>query len=281
MIGTTLLWAGVWKVFVPRAREIAARSALSLLFRQKSTTQTIYRLIGVVEITVALLLLLPPHLWWEIRSTTGLATAFIVYLFFSVKADPGRPCGCLGGREVAVSWHTLVRAGLVLVLTVVGWKAQDFWLMALAARPWYLNLVAAEALLFIGLSPELDWAWIKSPALADQARAEDDCATAAVPLSETQQQLRESASFRTLSGFLKSELLDHWREGCWLFLCFAAEYKHRKATAVFAVPTLRQPHRVRAAIVDEADGTVLLTMGPSILESKLDDQATASAPASR
>ncbi|MEW6233626.1 MAG: MauE/DoxX family redox-associated membrane protein, partial [Chloroflexota bacterium] len=256
-------------------------SALSLLFRQKSATQTVYRLIGVVEITVALLLLLPPHLWWEIRLATGLAAAFIAYLSFSVKADPGRPCGCLGGREVAVSWHTLVRAGLVLVCTVVGWKAQDFWLMALVARPWFLSLVAVEALLFVGLSPELGWAWIKSPALADQARAEDDCATAAVPRSETQQRLRESAPFRILSVFLKSGLLDHWREGCWQFLCFAAEYKSRKATAVFAVPTAREPYRVRAAIVDEADGTVLLTMGPSILESKLDDQATASAPATR
>lgn len=233
-------------------------------------TQVVYRLVGTVEITVGLLLLLPPHRWWEMRLATGLAAAFVVYLLFSIKAAPGRPCGCFGGREVAVSWRTLARAGLLLALTVIGWQARRFWFTAIVVNPWQLSLVAIEALLLVGLSPEFDWTRARLLASANhpsQVRAEADCETATVPLSETLQQLRRSAPFRALYRSLGSEPLDYWREGCWRFLCFEAEYEGRKATVVFAVPILWRPHRVRAAVVDETDGTVLLLLDHQAAES--------------
>lgn len=266
VIGIILLWGGIWKVFIPKSREIAIRSALLLLFQRKRTTQVIYWLVGTAEIAVGILLLLPPYQWWEMRVASGFAIMFMVYLLFSMKVAPDRPCACVGGRETAISWRTLLRAGLVLVLSIAGWAAEHFWLIAIVASPWSLSLVAVEAFLFVGLSPEVGWTWIKGVAPEDrvhQVQIEPDCAIAPVPLSETMKQLQGSGPFQEISGLLTSKLLEHWREGCWRFLCFEAKYEGCKATAVFAVPILLQPHRVRAVIVNEANNTVLLRVGPS------------------
>jgi len=272
VIGAILLWAGTWKVFVPRSWEIAVRSALALLFHRKSTIRGIYRLVGVTELTVGLLLLLPPYHQWEMGLASGVAAAFVVYVLFSLKAAPGRPCGCLGGHETTISGRTLARAGLVLMLALVGWTAQHFWLTAIVTNPWLLGLVGVETLLLAALSPELGWSRIKPLAHMNrrlQPQAELDCAVASAPMSETWEQLRLSDSFQSLTRYLKSDVLESWRDGCWRFLCFEAEYEGRKATAVFAVPVLRQPHRVRAAIVDHVEDEVLLTLGLPLVEGEL------------
>ncbi len=277
VIAALFLWAGAWKVLSQRSREIALHSAFSLLFRQKSTVQSVYRLVGAAELVVGLFLFLPPHRGWEAGLASGLAAAFVVYVLFSLKAAPSRPCGCLGGHEAPTSWRTLTRAGLLLGLTVSSWSAQNYWLTAVMANPGLLGLVGIEALLFVGLSPELGLSRIKLPASMNwpsQPQAELDCAMAAVPMSETLEQLRRSDPFRALTGFLKSDVLESWRDGCWRFLCFEAEYEGHKTTAVFAVPVLRQPHRVRAAIIDHAEDEVLLTLGPPFVEGELGHQVT-------
>lgn len=74
--------------------------------------------------------------------------------------------------------------------------------------------------------------------------------------------MRNSEPYIALSEILRSSPKDRWREGAWSFLAFDAEYEGSMATAVFAVPVREDPDWVRAAIVDESDGRVLLSVGP-------------------
>ncbi len=77
VVGVIFLWAGAWKVFSPRSGEIAARSGLVLLFRHDNTARRIHRLLGLAELALGLMLLLPPTFWWETRFASGLATVAI------------------------------------------------------------------------------------------------------------------------------------------------------------------------------------------------------------
>ncbi len=264
IIGATLLWSGVWKAFIPRSGEIAVRSALLVLFRRERITKTVYRLLGIAEIAAALLLLAPPYLWWKMGLGVLLATVFLAYLFFSVRAAPGKPCACMGGREVAVSWRTFARTGLLLSFSLIGLMAHDSWLTTIFTNPWYSGIVILEGFLILALSPDLNWIWTHPLTPTRQV----DCATARVPLSQTLEQLRASSAFQGLSKYLTSDLSDHWREACWRFLCFEAQYEGRKATAIFAVPILPQPQRIRAVVMSEIDDTIYLTVGPPILENR-------------
>jgi len=235
------------------------------LLRHSNTVQQIHRLLGTAELALGLMLLLPPTFWWETRLASGLTVVFVSYLLFSIRAAPDRPCACLGGREAKISRRTLGRAILLLLSTLLAWSTSQHWLTTVATTPWTLGLVVPELLVLVWLSPELDWSWatrLLYPGDKSQAVIEPECATARVPLSKSLQQLRRSAAFQATAGFLKSDLSDHWRDGCWRFLCFEAEYEGRKATAVFAIQTMDRPQKVRAAIVDEARGTILWTLTP-------------------
>ncbi len=265
LLGVVLLWAGIWKIFAPDAKEIASRSALSLLFQHKKIAQIVYRSVGFTEVGIGILLLLPPHYRWEIAVAAGLMAAFLIYLLVAAKLAPDKTCGCFG-KETTISGRTVARTGLLLAFTLIGWQAQHFWMESIAASPWYAGLLLLEILIIICLSPEIEWSRIKSfTSTSPQSQIYSDCATAAVPLSTSLQELKESKSFQNLSNFLESELSEYWREGCWRFLCFEADYQNRKATAVFAVPILEPFNRIRGVIVDEQDNTVLLTEGSSTI----------------
>lgn len=194
-----------------------------------------------------------------------LTAGFVGYVLLALKFAPASSCGCLGKRQAPVSRQTLARAGLLLLLSIVGWRAEQFWLTAIVAHPWAIGIAAAEVLAFIGLSPEL--AWTRLPFRAARPRwggapPIPDCSKTAISLSDSLDVLRGSLPFQDLSPYLRSEMSDHWREGCWHFLSFAAEYADHKATAVFVVPISLLAREVRGAIVDDADGSVFVSSRP-------------------
>jgi len=68
----------------------------------------------------------------------------------------------------------------------------------------------------------------------------------AVPLESTVQQLWRSPAYKEVFTQLSSDLLDHWDEGDWRLLTYAARTPSGPATAVFAVPrTDYRPDDVR------------------------------------
>lgn len=265
VVGALLLWAGGWKAATPRAGEIAARSALGVMFPHARTVRVAHRAIGILEVALGTLLLVAPSPG-GMRMATGVACAFVAYLLVARQIAPDRPCACFGKRATAVSPQAIVRAAMIVALTVVGWGAEQSWTITLGLHPWSLSIVGLEALAFLAVSPEITWTWLTSH-LSGTGDARDGavprCATAPVPLSDTLHQLQESRPFHTLSRFVRSDVVEHWREGCWRFVCFDAEYGGQAATAIFAVALLSQPHLVRAAVVADSDGTVLVRVEPS------------------
>lgn len=162
----------------------------------------------------------------------------------------------------------------MVVFTVMGWTAHEFWLTAISDHPRTILLVAVEAIVLVALSPEVRLPRTMWP--HGEMRIVSDCATADVSVSDTLGYLHASVPFHDLLPFLRPEVTDHWREGCWRFVSYAAEYEERAATAIFAVPILPHSGAVRAAVVDDTDGTNLLTVGsvqddhvrPSFVQSR-------------
>jgi hypothetical protein len=62
-------------------------------------------------------------------------------------------------------------------------------------------------------------------------------------------------------------LVEHWRNGCWYFLSYKAEYQDRKVFIVFSVPVQDNINAIRAAVVDDKDNSILLQVDPLDIES--------------
>lgn len=263
VLAIILLWAGGWEIFSRKAHEIAAQSALAVLLRRPKAAQVAHISIGTLEICIGISLFIPPLYLWEVGAVTGLATAFVGYLLVARYVAPDKPCACLGGHNAPISWRTLARAGLLLLISIVGWRAQTIAPMAIVTNLWLIILIIGEILLFVSLSPELQWAknlrnlFIKPNPVK---HAVLECATANVPWSQTIQQLEMSNIFAEMSGYLTSKEMDRWRDKCWRFFSYEAEYHGQYGTAIFAVPILYQPDKIHAVIVDDTDEQTLLTI---------------------
>jgi hypothetical protein len=264
ILGIILLWAGGSKLFTSRAKEVATRSALSLLLSHHKHILFAYNLVGLLEICVGLALLLPPHSLWKSFVSTSLFLSFVVYLGFSRRFAPEKPCACLGGGETAISWMTITRSVVLTLLAVLTFARSSFWLSALLTNMWLVALIVIELIVIIALSPDL-YRW-NSPVPPTDTSDEQlglDCVTARVPLTETVQQLETSAIFQSFAVYVQSKMLEHWRQGCWRFLRYGASFEGRDVTAIFAVPVLNEPERIRGAIVDEESESILLSIDHS------------------
>jgi hypothetical protein len=269
VLGIVFGITGLWKLLVPRSQELVTHSALGAIFGSRAA-QRIYQLVAVGEFGVATILLVVPGWAWASRMATARAASFVAYLLISMKVAPSRPCACVGRREVPITWRTIFRAGLICAFSILGWGARESWQATLVSHPAYLGIAGGQLLLLVAMSPEFTLLRSGSaPRPSSEPPTttnEMDCASALVPMSKTLEQLHSSVAYAKLSDFLHADMLEHWREGCWRFLSFDARFEGRKATAVFAVPVSNEPHRVRGALVDETDGTILLAMDASAIE---------------
>jgi len=268
IVGVLFLWAGIWKVFFPAARQVAAQSALASVLGRPRRAQTAYLVVGVGEIAVAALLLLPPSRWWAMRLATVFAVGFVGYLGLAWRIAPDKPCGCMGGRATKISRRSLARAGVLLVLTLIGWASREFWGAALLAAPWSALLIAAEVLTLWLLSPEFGWTGVRfEKRLIRWARLRLDpsCTHVAHNWDQLERSLRRTVAFQELvrRGARVGTTTDRWREGCWSYIACEANYEDRPATVVFAVPILFDARQVSAAVVDETEHAVVLRLAPA------------------
>jgi hypothetical protein len=216
VVGLIFAWAGTWKLFSPEADIVALKSALNKVLPRREWTLLAHRLIGAGELVVAALLLASPWHWFGIRMATVFAIGFTGYLMMAWRIAPNRSCGCVGGRATKISHWSVLRAALVLALTVVGWSAQEYWADALVAAPWIVLPIAIEALAVWQLSPEL-----RRPALSIRrfvrtirSRLDPGCSRVASDWDAVEAKLRSTATFRQLIPVLGAQT-DRWREGCW------------------------------------------------------------------
>jgi hypothetical protein len=250
VVGGVLLWASAFKLFHRNASAAARRSVLARI-TGKERAAGAYRAVGAVEAVAGLLLLTPPVLVVEAYAATALSVAMLGYLAYGKVVAPDAGCGCLGDKEAPVTARGFVRAGLMVALSLLAVTGSAWWP---AERPLAtIGLVVAELAVVAALSPELDHRWL-FPLRRWRLRMSHPLANRAVvvPLESTVQQLWKSGAYQSVVTQLSSDLLDHWDEGEWRLLAYAARTESGPATAVFAVPRLDyRPDDVRMAMVAE------------------------------
>lgn len=260
VIGLLFAWAGFWKVAVPEARRLAVKSALGKILPTPRLTVAVHLLVGVGELAVAVLLLVTPWYGPGMRVATVFTLGFLGYLALAWRIAPEKPCACMGGRATRISRRSVLRASVLFVLTLIGWGAREYWAGALLAVPWVAAILAVEVAALWLLSPEFGWPGARlERRLLRVARQRLNPTCAEVPLDWDimERNLRMTAPFQRLASSL-SAITDHWREGCWSFMSYAASYEDRPATAVFAIPTRFNAHDVSAAVVDDGSNTIVL-----------------------
>lgn len=258
LVGGVLLWAGAMKLG-RSGPQAARRSALARLAGGDRVVGA-YRLVGGIEVVVGALLVLPPAHAAEALAGLGLGLGMLGYLGYARLAAPESSCGCLGDKHTPVRLRGFLRAGLLAVAAGIAVPAAGWWPGVLVDRPLgTLVVLVAEAALVVVLSPELDSRWLL-PLRRLRLRIRHPLAgrPVEVPVTSSVQQLQRSDAYRSVAGFLRSDLLDSWDEGEWRILTYAARRGGEPATAVFAVPLGRfDPAAVRVALVADPGQRVL------------------------
>ena len=262
VIGAVLIWSARVKLSRRQAAANASRSALAPLIGERRALPA-YRVLGVVELAIGILLVLPPALAVEAAAATALAAGFTAYLYYAHTHAPDASCGCMSSRRTPVSWRGFARAGLLVVAGLFATLVPAGWPHAFATNaPAGGGLLLAELALVITLSPELDGEWLL-PLRRLRARLTHPLAGGTgVPLLSTVQQLQQSPAYRQVASALTSDVREHWDEGEWRFVSQSARYRGRPAVAVFAAPLDGyQPEAVRVAVLDDATGVTVFASG--------------------
>lgn len=286
LIGAVLLWSARIKLFDRRAAELARTSALRTLLGEDRAVRA-YRLLGVVELGLGLLLVLPPAPVVEPVAAAALTAGFTGYLWYARRVAPGSSCGCLSARTTPVTGRAIARAAVLLAAAVFGavaggalspgadvaprsgvlgdgfWGGDgEYWLTALREHPAAaVALLLVEAAVVVALSAEFDRYWLL-PLRRLRARLTHPLrGVSGVPLLASVQVLQRSSVYRQVAALLTSDVREHWLADGWRMVCYSARYQGRPATAVFAVPVEDpQPEQVRVALVDDQTGVTLASL---------------------
>lgn len=239
VIALFLAWAGLMKLFSRRMRVQAGQTALARLVGAARAVPAL-RIVGVAELAVAAVLLLPPVSPWEGAMAALLSAGFLAYLTYSYVAAPAASCGCLGAHSKPVDVRAFARAGLLLAASLLAVPADP--------GPPLVALGLAEAVALMALSAELDRYWLtplrqlrvrlRGPLVAQPSEH--------VPLGASLHLLYRSPAYCSASAQITSDVQDTWDEDGLRFVVFGA----RERTAVFAVPLAgNDPSRVLVTLV--------------------------------
>ncbi|WP_186316020.1 MauE/DoxX family redox-associated membrane protein [Catellatospora sichuanensis] len=262
LLGLVLLWSARLKLLSPHAAAAAGRSALARLVGDERALPT-YRLVGVVEAALGLVLLAPPTLPAEALAAAALSLGFTGYLVYARLAAPESSCGCLSATRTPVRWRSFARTGGLLAASLLALPATVGWFDVLRTRPLpAVALLLAEAALLVALSPELDRHWLDPlRQLKVQVTRPLPAGGFDVPLDSTVEQLHRSPVWRETAVLLTSDLREHWDDDGWRILVFTARHFGQEVSAVYAVPRLRyRPAAVRVVLIDEPTGRVVLSL---------------------
>ncbi|MEV6032126.1 MauE/DoxX family redox-associated membrane protein [Nonomuraea sp. NPDC052116] len=239
VIALFLAWAGLMKLFSRRMRVQAGQTALARLVGAARAVPAL-RIVGVAELTVAAVLLLPPVSPWEGAMAALLSAGFLAYLTYSYVAAPTASCGCLGAHSKPVDVRAFARAGLLLAASLLAVPADP--------GPPLVALGLAEAVALMALSAELDRYWL-TPLRQLRVRLRGPLAVQPsehIPLGASLHLLYRSPAYCSASAQITSDVQDTWDEDGLRFVVFGA----RERTAVFAVPLAgNDPSRVLVTLV--------------------------------
>jgi len=186
-----------------------------------------------------------------IRLGAGLVFMVATCALLELRATrPDVGCGCFGDFSTApVSRRTLARSALLSVAALSTLRLPAISQPRLGAQTTMLLVIMAAELVVLGaLSPELGEALVR-------LGYSEPCELRAVPAGRTLAALRRSKTWRRHAGLISSETpTDVWRELCWRYVVFPAQYQERSTDVIFAV--FLQQHRpaIHVAMVDVSTG---------------------------
>jgi hypothetical protein len=247
-------------LFVVAAATKLLRSDLSILARNAFLTRDasikmgvfIWRLVGILELSLVGLLLVPSTREAGAAAVVGFSAIGTAYTIAAVLQSGESPsCGCLSADEPA-SWRSVLRA--------CGCVAIGVGVLASASPAIVPSLNFQSGLL---LACELAALWLLTPEAAPlrlvhqlRMRRIPGCLTSRHSLEWTVAQLRRSDLWLRMQPYLvENSIKDHWRDGCWRFLAFPAKDHGGDATVIIAVKLPPGALQIRGAVVP-ADETL-------------------------
>ncbi|MGW0808595.1 MauE/DoxX family redox-associated membrane protein [Nonomuraea sp. NPDC002799] len=240
VIAVFLTWSGLMKLLSGRMRAQAGQTALARLLGAARAVPAL-RLVGLAELMVAALLLLPPVSVLDGVAAAALSAGFLAYLTYAHVAAPTSSCGCLGAHARPAGLRAFARAGFLLAASV---------LAALAEPPRGVlpALVLLEVAALLALSAELDRHWLTPlrRLLVRLRRPLAPSLTREVPLGTSLHLLYRSPAYCSASAQLTSDVRETWDEDGVRFVVYGA----RERTAVFAIPlSTDDPAAIKVALV--------------------------------
>jgi hypothetical protein len=242
--------------FPERFKVVAATRSVFLLGKlSPSLRRSAWYSLALLETAIAAVLVTvvesPPRI-----AAVSLFITMSVFGLLALQVAPESTCGCFGA-DTRVSWRTVGRSGLLALIAGSTLLRSDLSLRGGAASVGALLVAEVVALLWLSLPTGIRTS-IRH--LRYRLRT-PPCLTSNEPLGVTVDRLRASRAWETLTAYVADaaapHLLDHWREGCWRFLAFAAT-GDEQAQVVFAVHL--PPGRVSySGALVLADGTTAAT----------------------
>jgi hypothetical protein len=186
-----------------------------------------------------------------IRLGAGLMFTVATCALLELRATrPDVGCGCFGDFSTApVSGRTLARSALLAAAALSTLGLPAISQPKLGAETTTLLVIMVIELIVLGaLSPELSEALVR-------LGYSEPCELRAVPAERTLAALRRSKHWRRYGRIIISDApTDIWRELCWRYVVFPAQYQGRSTDVIFAV--FLQQHRpaIHVALVDVGTG---------------------------
>jgi hypothetical protein len=167
----------------------------------------------------------------------------------TVRPDVG--CGCFGDFSTApVSARTLARSALLSAAALSTIELPPVTLPKPGApTATLLVIMIVELIVLAALSPELGEGLIR-------LGYSEPCELRALPAERSLGALRRSKQWRRHAGLITTDTpSDVWRELCWRYVVFPAEYGDRRTEVVFAIFLQHRRPAIHAAMVDALTGS--------------------------
>ncbi|MCR8923098.1 DoxX family membrane protein [Dasania sp. GY-MA-18] len=114
--------------------------------------QQLPKLVGVIEVVVGMLLLVPALRPWGAAAAAVILAAYALLILLQLlQGKSGMDCGCAGpDGEIKISPALLLRNLVLLSLAVFCWQA----VVTVGVMPWLISVLAATVLILVYLSGE-------------------------------------------------------------------------------------------------------------------------------
>lgn len=247
LLAVVLLVAGAAKALGPPGQSALQRLAAHLP-PTVLTGRRAVRVLGLAEVGVAALLVLPWTGRWGGAAASGLLLPAVGFLLWARRRAPGQPCGCLGAAAPdPVDARAVALGGTLLVVAVATSFARGPW-WRVGPTGW--SVVAGLSALALLLSPALQRLLLHGMPLAlESADAAPDAVSAKVRASPAFAEFRDA--------LLTSDPVERWSRGSRSFLVHDGYLDDRIVAVVFVAFSGRLRDRVEVVVVDRRTHQVL------------------------